>query len=77
VPLYIATGCLASGVLLSNALKSLIIVSGCFSSWQFWGPMKLGFPYNWELRGAARLPQEGRTLQTAALCPDAERGLGH
>jgi len=67
VPLYIVTCCVASCVLSSNALKSLIIASGCFPSRLFWGPMNLGFACDWELRGAARSVPEGRTLQVAAL----------
>jgi len=51
----------------SNALKSLIISSGCFPSWRFWGPMNLGFAYDWELRGAGRSAPDGRNLQAAAL----------
>ena len=50
VPLYIVTPCVASCVLWSNALKSFIIASGCFSSWQLWGPMNSGFAYDWELK---------------------------
>jgi len=67
VPLYIATRCVASCVLSSNALNSLIIASGCFPSWRFWGPMNSGFAYDWGLRGAARSALEGRTLHAAAL----------
>ena len=67
MPLYIATRCVTFCVLSSNTLKSLIIASGCFPSWQFWGPMNLGFAYGWEHRGAARSVPEGRTLQVATL----------
>jgi len=67
VPLYIATWCIASCVLSSNALKSLIIASGCFPSRQFWGPMNAGFAYDWENTGAARSTPEARTLHAAAL----------
>jgi len=67
VPLNIVTQWVASCVLSSNALMSLITASGCFPSWQFWGPMNSGFTYDCVLRGAAWSPLEGRTLQVAAL----------
>jgi len=67
VPLYIAAQWGASCVLSSNALKSLIIASGCVPSRRFWGPMNSGFTYDQELRGAARSAPEGKTLQAAAL----------
>jgi len=34
--------------------------------------MNSGFAYDWGLRGAASSVQEGRTMQVAALIPDAE-----
>jgi len=60
VPLYIFALCNASGVLSSNALQAMIIVSGWFPSLRFWGPLSFGFPYDWERRGAARSAPEGR-----------------
>jgi len=67
VPLYIAAWCVASCVSSSNALKSVIIKSGCCSSRRIEGPMKLGFADGGELRGAARSAREGKTLQGVAL----------
>ena len=67
IPLYIAGRCVASCVLSSNALKSLIIASGCFPSRRCWGPLNSGFAGDWELRGAARSAPDGTTLQAATL----------
>ena len=70
MPLYIATWCVASCVLSSNALKSLIIASECVPSRGFKDPMNSGITYDWELRGGARSAQVGKTLQAAALCAE-------
>jgi len=61
-----ARQCFASCVLSSNALKSLIIASGCFPSWRFWGPMNSCFTYDWGLRGAVGSAPEGMNFQVAA-----------
>jgi len=55
VPLHITARCVASCLLSSTALKSLIIASGCFPSWRFWGPINSGFAYDWELRGGSQI----------------------
>jgi len=73
VPLYITVRCVASCVLSSNALKSLIIASGCFPSRRFWGPMNSGFAYDWGLPDQHR---KGGLCRRQRCCPDAERGLG-
>jgi len=67
VPLYIAMRCIASCLFSSNALKSLIIASGCVPSWRFWGPINSVVVYDGELKGAATSALEGRTLQAAML----------
>jgi hypothetical protein len=61
------TQCVVSYLLSSNALKSLIIASGRFPSQHLWGPMDSGFAYDCDLRGAARSPLEGITLEVAVL----------
>ena len=67
VLLYIVEKCVASCLLSSNALKTLMIVSGCWPSWWFWSPMNSDVTYNMELSGAARSALGGKTLHVAAL----------
>jgi len=65
--LHIVMWCFASCILLRNALKSLTIAIAYFPLWPFWGPMNLGFAYDWELRGATCAVLKQRTLQPATL----------
>ena len=77
MPQCVATRCVAFCVMSSNALKSLIIASGCFPSRRFWGPMNSGYACDWELRGAARSePERDDNAGCSTVLPTLSAGLG-
>jgi len=74
--LYIATWCVVSCALPCNALKSLILASGCLPTSQLWGPMNSGIAYDYKLRGQPDQHRKGGLCRQQRCFPDAEWGLG-
>jgi len=77
VPQYIATHCIASCVLSSNALKSFIIASGSFPSRRFWAPWILALHMTGSTGRQLDQHWKGGLCRRQHWSPDAKRELRH